>query len=93
MRRFHQSFLVCLLGCLSFGEVTQGVFAVNVQKGHKPPPHAYVAVQYRGHWYYIDDRDHASKATLALMFQLGRLDFARQLPDRRGPVLTLPVGR
>ncbi|HZY85962.1 MAG TPA: hypothetical protein VFE78_14110 [Gemmataceae bacterium] len=73
-------------------ELTRGLFAVHARKGHKPPPAAYVAVQYRGWWYYIDDRDQPSKATFALMLQLSRLDFARQ---RLGgaPMLTLPVGR
>jgi hypothetical protein len=74
-------------------EVTRGLFEVQVWKGHKPPPHAYVAVKYRGYWYYIDDRDQESKATLALMFQLSRLDFGREQSGRRGPVLTLPAGR
>jgi hypothetical protein len=72
-------------------EVTRGLFEVQVAQGHKPPDHAYVAVKYRGYWYYIDDRDQASKATLALMLQLIRLDFARQRIG--GPVLTLPAGR
>jgi len=49
-------------------------------------------VWYRDHWYYIDDRDPESKATLLLMLQLRRLDFQRQ---RIGnvPALTLPLGR
>jgi hypothetical protein len=72
-------------------EITRGLFEVHVCKGHKPPPCAYVAVKYRDYWYYIDDRDAASKATLALMLQLSRLDFAR---ERKGkPLLTLPLGR
>jgi hypothetical protein len=71
--------------------VTQGLFEVRSCKGHKPPPTAYVAVKYRGHWFYIDDRDAASKSTLALMLGLERLDLARQRPA--GPTLTLPVGR
>jgi hypothetical protein len=73
-------------------EVTRGLFEVHVSKGHKPPPSAYVAVKYRGYWYYIDDRDEASKATLVMMLQLSRLDFARQRTGG-GPVLTLPAGR
>ncbi len=73
-------------------EVTRGLFAVHVCKAHKPPATAYVAVNYRGYWYYIDDRDETSKATLALMLQLSRLDFARQRTGG-GPVLTLPAGR
>jgi hypothetical protein len=73
-------------------EVTRGLFAVQVCKGHKPPPDAYVAVKYRGYWYYVDDRDESSKATLGMMLQLSRLDFARQRISS-GPVLTLPAGR
>jgi hypothetical protein len=72
-------------------EVTRGLFAVRACKGHKPPPTAYVATQYRGWWYYIDDRDAQSKATFALVLQLSRLDFARQRVA--GPLLTLSAGR
>jgi hypothetical protein len=72
-------------------EVTRGLFEVHVCKGHKPPPHAYVAIPYRGYWYYIDDRDEQSKATFILVLELSRLDFARQEPAK--PLLTLPVGR
>ncbi len=73
-------------------EVTRGLFEVHTARGHKPPPSAYVAVPYRGWWYYIDDRDQQSKATFALVLQLSRLDFARQRLGG-GPMLTLPVGR
>jgi hypothetical protein len=72
-------------------EVTRGLFEVHVCKGLKPPAGAYVAVKYRGWWYYIDDADQMSKAILSLMLQLTRLDLAGQRPG--GPVLTLPVGR
>jgi hypothetical protein len=72
-------------------ELTAGLFAAHVAGGHKPPKSAYVAVKYRGYWYYVDDRDQASKATLMLLLQVSRLDFARQQPG--GPLLTLPVGR
>ena len=71
--------------------VTDGLFTVHACAGHKPPPTAYVAVKHRGYWYYIDDRDQASKATLALVLGISRLDFARQQPA--APFLTLPVGR
>jgi hypothetical protein len=72
-------------------EITRGLFEVHVCKGHKPPPTAFVSVHYRGYWYYIDDRDQASKTTLALMLRLHRLDFGSQKPA--APLLTLPVGR
>jgi hypothetical protein len=72
-------------------ELTRGLFEVHSCKGHKPPPTAYVAIKNRGYWYYIDDRDQASKSTLALVLQLSRLDFGTQ--KATGPILTLPVGR
>jgi hypothetical protein len=75
-------------------ELTCGLFEVRVAKGCRPPPTAYIAIPYRGYWYYIDDRDQASKSTLALMVQLTRLDFGGARPAvARGPALTLPVGR
>ncbi|MGB1881610.1 MAG: hypothetical protein ACPHTD_12920, partial [Gammaproteobacteria bacterium] len=54
------------------------------------PASAAVAVNYRGHWFYIDDSDIDSKSTFALLGQL----FALQSDaDKTGaPVLTLPVG-
>jgi hypothetical protein len=72
-------------------ELTRGIFEVHACKSHKPPATAYVAVQSRGYWYYIDDRDQASKSTLLLLHQVSRLDFRNQKSS--GPVLTLPVGR
>jgi hypothetical protein len=72
-------------------ELTRGLFEVHVCKGHKAPARAFVAVKYRGYWYYLEDSDLRSKATLSLMLQLERLDFKRQ--QLAGPALTLPVGR
>jgi len=71
--------------------ITEGLFAVHSSAGHKPPANAFVAVRYRGYWFYIDDRDQESKITFALMFHLSKLDFTRD--PLRGPALTLPVGR
>jgi hypothetical protein len=73
-------------------EVTRGLFEVHACKGHKPPPCAFVAVRYRDYWYYIDDRDQASKAAFGMVMQLSRLDFKRQQIGA-GPLLTLPAGR
>lgn len=75
-------------------EATHGVFRVLSSAGRKrsPPCCAYLAVRYRDRWFYIDDRDQESKATLLLMLQLRRLDFRRQQVGNV-PTLTLPVGR
>lgn len=72
-------------------EVTRGLFEVQVAKGHKPQ-HAFVAVKYRGYWFYIDDRDQATKTTFGMVMQLSRLDFKKQQIGA-GPFLTLPAGR
>jgi hypothetical protein len=76
-------------------QVTAGLFSVCSVKQHHRPEGAYVAVPYRGYWFYIDDRDHASKATFNLMLQLTRLDLAGAPTQARqgSPILTLPVGR
>jgi hypothetical protein len=75
----------------NFQEITRDLFTVHVCNGHRPPKCAFVAVRYRGYWYYIDDRDRTSKSTFALVTQLNRLDFGRDAPG--APFLTLPVGR
>lgn len=73
-------------------EATRGIFRVLSCPGkkHQRPACAYVAVWYRDHWFYIDDRDHESKSTLMLMLQLRRLDFRRQQIGAV-PALTLPL--
>ena len=59
-------------------------------KGHKPPRDAYLAVKYRGYWYFIDDRDDASKKTFALVLMLSRLDFG--LEETTGAAVPDPAG-
>jgi hypothetical protein len=74
-------------------EVTRGLFTVHYARQHCCPKNAYVAVKYRGYWFYIDDADHDSKATFSFMLQLNRLDIHSSGQRRAGPVLTLPIGR
>jgi hypothetical protein len=70
---------------------TRGLFAVHACKGLRPPSTSFIATKYRDFWYYIDDCDVETKATLARMLLLTRLDFG--VNRANGPVLTLPVGR
>ena len=75
-------------------DVTEGLFRIHCCQSRKPPPCAYVAAKYRGYWFYIDDRDQASKESFTLVSLSSRLDFKRQrLITDGGPALTLPVGR
>ena len=62
---------------------------LNVKCRYFAPSQAFVAVRYRGHWFYIDDADVDSKDTFAALTIL----FALQAGDVRAaqPVLTIPV--
>ena len=64
------------------------VFKVRCNKSK--PENAFVAVPYRGAWFYIADDDLQSKSTFMLLSQLFNLQ-AGQTEDA-GPTLTLPVG-
>jgi len=55
------------------------------------PQNAYVAVEYRGWWFYIADDDDSSKATFTLLSILYALQQATG--EGKSPVLTLPIGR
>src|SRR5262249_54449896 len=72
-------------------QVLAGLFQVYTAGGKAPPPCAAVAVCYRGHWFYIDDRDRDTKATFALLLEVSRLQLSAD-KGATGPVLTLPVG-
>ncbi len=78
-----------------WSQLTRGVFQVQHVKQHHRPEHAYVAVQYRDYWFFIDDRDHNSKMAFNQVYHLSRLDLAVSGArlERTRPVLTLPVGR
>jgi hypothetical protein len=73
----------------NWDDVLGDLFHVEVSK-HKPKT-AYLAVPFRGYWYYIDDADTSSKITLSMFTDLFRL---QRLGAAEGqPLLTLPVGR
>ena len=63
---------------------------IRIRSGGRPDG-AYVAVKYRGRWFYIEDSDLESKTTFALLNTVLALQ-AGEVP-RSGPVLTLPVAR
>jgi hypothetical protein len=71
--------------------VTRELFTVRSVKQHCRPDHAHVAVRYHGWWFYIDDRDQASKTTFSLLLPLTRVDLVGA--RKTAPVLTLPVGK
>ncbi len=72
-----------------WSNVTKGLISINYSK--TMPVDAYVAIPYKGYWFYIDDSDLTSKSTFSLLNQFFALQ-AGQI-KAQGPVLTLPVDR
>jgi len=64
---------------------------MKIRSAPDRPKGAYVAVPYRGSWFYIADDDRRSKSTFGLL----NLLFSLQAATSKGksPVLTLPVSR
>jgi hypothetical protein len=63
---------------------------IRVRSGVSKPPDAFAAIQYRGHWFWIEDRDLSSKASFSFLLFLFTLSETggRQL----SPLLTVPAG-
>jgi hypothetical protein len=60
----------------------------RIRSGTEAPADAYVAVPYRGHWYWIDDNDIASKSTFTFLLILFSLAETGQ--GATAPVVTVP---
>ena len=61
---------------------------VRIYSGKDKPADAYVAVHYRGHWFWIDDGDWKTKrafGTIMFFFTLGETGAAENLPLIRRP--------
>ncbi len=67
--------------------ITGGLMRIRNQRTQ--PSDAYVAVPYRGRWFYIDDSDLDTKSTFALVSQLFELQSGNI--KHAGPTLTIPV--
>lgn len=70
-----------------WNRISRGMFRVH--SGRSEPESAYLKVEYRGHWFWIDDSDLETKSTYTLLAQL----FSLQAANGRiqAPVLTIPA--
>ena len=68
---------------------TAGGSLFHILHSEKRPDMAFVAIPYRGKWFYLPDNDLESKATFMLLTQLFRLQAGSA--KSAGPALTLPV--
>jgi hypothetical protein len=62
---------------------------IAIRSSASAPDDAFVAVHYRDRWFWIDDRDLASKRALSFMMMLFTL--SDPAGDEKGPTLTIPI--
>lgn len=68
---------------------TAGGSLFHIKSSFMKPDTVFVAVPYRGQWFYVADNDLESKSTFMLLTQLFRLQAGSA--KSAGPTLTLPV--
>ena len=66
---------------------------LRVRRAKTEPGHASVAVRYRDGWFYIDERDQATKQFFRLLATLFSVNIADSVDRNSAPVLTVPVSR
>jgi hypothetical protein len=67
----------------------QGLPYIRIHSGPAKPQDAFVAVPYRNHWFWIDDRDWASKELFSFLLSMFTLV---NVGDRQAaPVISLPL--
>jgi hypothetical protein len=62
---------------------------LHVRSSGDPPDDAYVAVKYRDGWFWIDDRDHDSKAAFSFLMMLFSL--TETGTPQAAPIVTVPA--
>lgn len=62
---------------------------LTISWSYRKPDYAYLAVPYRGYWFYIDDADVSSKRTFVLLQQIYNLQAKQQ--EKEDPLLTIPL--
>jgi hypothetical protein len=79
------------LGFADVGRNTAGLtYLIRVHSALEKPSDAFVTVRYRDHWFWIDDRDLASKGVFSFLMFLFTL--TESGGGQVSPVLTVPAG-
>jgi hypothetical protein len=63
---------------------------IKINSGIDKPADAYTTVKYRGHWFWVDDRDFKSKRAFAFLMILFSLTESGGQKDL--PLITIPAG-
>jgi hypothetical protein len=63
---------------------------IRIHSGERPPERPFVAVQYQGHWFWIDGNDYESKGIFSfVMIMFSLVDTAA---PKNQPIVTVPAG-
>ena len=68
---------------------TNAIRLVQIRSAAMKPSDAFVAIHYRGHWFYIDDRDLKSKRVFSFMMMLFTLADTGERENL--PLITIPA--
>lgn len=68
----------------------RGFPIARIHSGEERPTDAYVAVRYRDHWFWIDDRDLESKRVFTFLLVFSSIAETGAVPQV--PVITVPAG-
>jgi hypothetical protein len=68
---------------------TNAVRLIRIHSSKSKPSDAFVAIQYRGHWFWVDDRDLKSKRVLSFMLMLFTLADTGEKENL--PLITIPA--
>ncbi len=77
----------------SFAQTGQAAQGVSIRYADSAPGTAYVSVPYRDGWFYIDERDQATKRYFKLLGSLWSAAMSSAIDNTAAPVLTVPVSR
>jgi len=62
---------------------------IRIRSGNAEPEHPFVAVPYHGHWFWIDERDYASKGVFSFVMMIFSL--MDTSAPRAQPIVTVPA--
>lgn len=71
-------------------EELQALPIVTVESSELPPFGAFVAVEYRGTWFHVDDSDFRSKRVFSVLMLI--LNLVENIGGQQLPVITIPSG-
>ena len=71
------------------GERSRPLPVAHIHSGSEPPADAYIAVQYRDSWFWIDDRGLASKRVLTFLMVFSSIAETGAVPQV--PIITIPA--